>query len=171
MTQLLLSPRFNIGAVALRIVRPCIESVLASKIPKRQALHMLGFYIPAHPEAGQLDFTDCILFEDSITTDPWSADYKQIARSKGAISWNTGLDSDIIQMRAPHLLDDRDTQYWGSRVMYNIGASCSGNEPYFDRMFSGWFVEAMIALSARARASLLAGDPAPDFLDGTSTAK
>ncbi len=161
--------------LAISLVKPAILNAMDQGLTKRKALHIVTFWRPEQffmvktkDGLGFPLFEECILAEDSIRIDPWSADYGAIARSKGEITWRTGLDSDVVHMQAPHLLRESDTQYWGSCIINGAGTACSGVQPYWDRMFSRWTTQAMIGICMHERATRVDGKENVDFLNGRS---
>lgn len=80
---------------------------------------------------------------------PWENPYVEIAQSKFRISQLTGLPSREVQLMYPEMLEElglRDTLFWGSAVLLDDVAACSGVEAWFDEMFSKMLVHTMFAL-------------------------
>ena len=47
----------------------------------------------------------------------------------------------------PHLLFTGETPYWGGVKRRGIVVTCSGVQPWFDKMVSGMIADAMVALA------------------------
>lgn len=158
----------EIAKLAISLTKPAILETMNQGLTKRKALHIVTFWRPESFGVRSELFDECVLAEYSIRIDPWSANYAEIARSKAQIAWRTGLDTDIVQLQSPHMLEDSDTQYWGSCIVDGVGTACSGVQPYWDRMFSRWNTQAMIGLCTHDRALRVDGKEGVDFLDGRS---
>lgn len=112
---------------------------------------------------GEVAFEEAILYEYSINREAWDADYQRFARAKARISWRTGLDSQQVQTRRPHLLEAGDTLLWGSVCLAGIVVAVSGMQPWYDEALSGsiaWFLTAIVkdrAMRAAAAGPFLPG--------------
>ena len=84
----------------------------------------------------------------------WDADYAGFARAKARLSWQTGLDSHVVQVLQPHLLRRDDTALWGSVNLDGIVVGVSGNEAAYDEAFAGAVAMLARALSRQERARL-----------------
>jgi hypothetical protein len=84
----------------------------------------------------------------------WEYDYEGVATSKECISQRTGLPSAEVQALHPELVESGDTVYFGSVVSdgKTIVVSFSGVEAYYDEMFSGWTLAAVLAVLKAAMA-------------------
>lgn len=73
----------------------------------------------------------------------WAADYVDIARCKALKLWHGQNDgrTDIL----PHLMYSGDCPYWGGVKRDGIVVSCSGVEPWFDRMIASMVADLCIA--------------------------
>lgn len=73
----------------------------------------------------------------------WPYDFGNIARCKALQLWHDRNDggTDI----KPHLLFPGDTPFWGGVKRDSIVVTCSGLQPYFDRMIAGWVADHCIA--------------------------
>ncbi len=90
-----------------------------------------------------------LLYEESVgNTETWTGEYDNIARSKAIQLWNDRNDggSDIL----PHLMFPCDTPYWGGVKRNGIVVTCSGVQPWFDRMISGLIADLLIGLAYNA---------------------
>jgi len=135
-----------------------ITSQMLALMPKRQACHIVVLVpeqITRAEDGSELVYPDypvrpAILFEQSYGVvepdDPcddeglrWTADYADIARCKAFKLWHGMNDgrTDIL----PHLMYSGDCPYWGGVKRDGIVVSCSGFEPWFDRMIAGMVAE------------------------------
>ena len=62
---------------------------------------------------------------------------RRIARSKGNIHYRTGLPSEVVQQRHPHLLTKGDTAFGGSFSFNGIIVAASGLTSYWDEVIAG----------------------------------
>jgi len=116
---------------AFAIVEPTILLMMEAGQVKRRSFHIV---VPVPRTAPSYS----ILYEKSIgKKEEWEASFDEIARSKSAITWRTGLSSSYIAHCAPHLLEMNDTIFWGSDILDELVTAGSGVEPYYDEMFSG----------------------------------
>ncbi len=87
------------------------------------------------------------LYETSVgTRENWPSEFDKIARSKALQLWrgqNTDGNTDVM----PHLLFPGDTPKWGGVKRHGIVVACSGVQPYFDQMISGWVADALKAFA------------------------
>jgi hypothetical protein len=75
----------------------------------------------------------------------WKYAYQDIARGKALQLWEDRNDGGTdIQ---PHLLFEGDTPFWGGVKRSGIVVTCSGVQPYFDRMIAGMVADATIGLA------------------------
>jgi hypothetical protein len=85
------------------------------------------------------------IYERSINKDAWTANYDDIAKCKALQLWHDRNDdrTDIM----PHLLFAGDTRHYGGVKRHGIVVTCSGVDPWFDKMISGMIADMIIALS------------------------
>lgn len=104
---------------------------------KRKHLHVVMMNPKVKPWEGK--FEEAILDEFSMgNTGEWEHDYKAIALAKAKQAWRNQQSNIITQMLAPATLQEGDTIYYGSFEYYGMIVACSGLEPYFDMLISGW---------------------------------
>ena len=98
-----------------------------------------------HPQPLDVKFEDHLLLREAIG-DPkqWEHNYDGIALAKARESVRTGQATATLP---PHYLQKHDTVYWGSVVREDIVVACSGVQPYYDEMFSGWLADAIKAVA------------------------
>ena len=124
---------------------------------KRQVCHVV-ILVPSikddHNRESSPDWPNCplvpqMLYEQSIgNKQVWTRDYDTIARCKALQLWHERNDdrSDII----PHLLFPGDTPYYGGVRRHGIVVTCSGLQPWFDKMIAGMVADMIIALAYNA---------------------
>lgn len=101
------------------------------------------------PVQGWYKIEPYILHEASINKplDGWNIPLEEIARNMALQLWyrlNPGGDCTVTP---PHLLYKNDTPYWGADSMEGIVVSCSGLEPWFNKMISRVVLSILIALA------------------------
>jgi hypothetical protein len=115
---------------AISLAAPSIRRVL-SEDAKRPHLHVIvGIRDPAGPYWSRLAERS---FGD---VDAWEHEYDAIAGGKFDLSGRTGLDSRVVQLTRPDLLEPGDIMFWGSVVRGTIVVAGSGVESYFDEAFA-----------------------------------
>jgi hypothetical protein len=124
---------------AIAMVRPSIEMTMKSGIAKRFAGHLR---ISALKD-GEWRL---VAYHDFGDRETWEHPYEEIAIAKETISKRTGKTSREVQTMHPELLVQGDTVYYGNAMTETIIVSFSGDEPYFDEMFSVWTLAAYLAL-------------------------
>ena len=101
---------------------------------------------------GQWSFEDAILHEHSVGDRArWDADYAGFARAKARLAWRTGMDSQVVQARFPHLLEQGDTLLWGSVARDGIVVGVSGANAWYDEAFAGAIALCLRAVAHGAR--------------------
>lgn len=159
MSQQLLTPKYLTKEIAEQAVNLVLHAVMSegstlrSRL-KRNQLH-IAVLVPAmqdHLASAFPDWPDyplkpVTLYEHSVG-DPTTwlrCRFDKIARSK-ALQWWTGRNDDHAGV-IPHLLFLGDTFYWGGVKRQGIVVTCSGVQPWFDRMIAGMIADALIALA------------------------
>ncbi len=141
---------------AVEFTLPSVQQLIGANILKRGDLHIV-IAQPLVPDNVKESFwyETGILYEHSLG-DPktWECDFKAIARSKCYLSWRYQMPTQMLQTRAPHLLNHDSTVYHGSAVSDGLVVACSGVQAYFDQMVSGWVLEACRALCIQGREAL-----------------
>lgn len=90
-----------------------------------------------------------MLYEHSIgNPKKWPHNFSGIAKSKALQLWHERNDDRTDCM--PHLLLPGETPFWGGVKRHGIVVSCSGFQPYFDKMFSGLVADMCIGLTYNA---------------------
>ena len=86
------------------------------------------------------------LYQQSLGEEKdWPYPFKDIAQCKALQLWQERNDdrTDII----PHLLFPGDTPFWGGVRRHGFVVTCSGVQPYFDKMISGMIADLCVALA------------------------
>lgn len=140
-------------------VRPAIIAMMASGMAKRSHL-FVGITDPLLRPGDRRGFEDAIIYAESMgNPDNWQYPYEDIAKSKGRISWETGLPSQIVQERDPYLLRPEDTPYFGTAVQNGLVVFVSGVEAFNDQLFAEWYASAVRAESIRLRLHMMEKAP------------
>lgn len=146
------------GALARQAVEmalPAIDKALTS--PEVSGMGVLSIIV-MDPAAlpGKGHFDEAILLEHAIgDPDTWDADYAGFARAKARLSWETGLDSSVVQATRPHVLRQGDTLLWGSVCLDGIVVAVSGAHPWFDEAFATAIAANVRALAKQRQAQAL----------------
>lgn len=136
------------AARAIELVRPSIEA-LFQQTP-RQELHIVILDPRVRPWDGS--FEDAILLEHSIRNAPsWEKPFDEFARNKALQSWRAQRHSMVLQQQHPSSLHEGDLPFYGSFVYGDIVVACSGVQPWFDMLISGWIALAFEQLMIDAR--------------------
>lgn len=121
-------------AIALAV--PMLEAALKDRgVGESGFLHV----VVMDPGKGPADcaFEDAILAEYSTPgRDDWDADYAWYAREKARVAWRTGMATDQVQARAPHLLRGDESMLGGAAVLDGIVVAVSGANPWYDEAFA-----------------------------------
>ena len=139
---------------AVEMLMPMFASALHDQtVGDSGCLHVV-IMDPARTPADS-SFEEAILYEFSLP-DPreWDADYGAFARAKARISWETGMDSHLVQTCQPHRLRAGHTTLWGSVARDGIVVGVSGANPWFDEALAGCVAHCLKAIAQhRARAA------------------
>lgn len=139
--------------LAVRIVRPAINSLLGSTITDgRSHLHLVVL------KPGSED----ILYEESFGyRSAWEHPYDAIACGKARLCQRTGMVARNVQRDAPWLYEKGDTCFVGGVIENGLVVAASGVQDYFDEMISWMVLSAIQGLCRDYIAKL--GDDAPNF--------
>lgn len=125
----------EIAVLAIELVKPSIEELFQRT--NRKELHIVVMDPRIRP--WESDFDNAILYQESIrNTEKWEKPYDDIARNKAEQAWRDNQANIVAQTRHPSSLRDDDIRFYGSFVYGNIVVACSGVEPWFDMLVSGW---------------------------------
>lgn len=146
----------ELAARAVELALPMLRAAVGDDAVNQSGVLYLVITDPLRgPQAG-VSFGDAIVHEQGIGRPPaeWDADYAGFARAKALLSWQTGLDSHVVQALQPQLLRAGDTALWGSVNLGGIVVGVSGNEAAFDEAFAGTVAMLARALALQERARL-----------------
>lgn len=152
-----------VEAVVEAILNPPVGSKLgeASNFlrPKRKQCHVV-VVVPG--TSGTIEPDSCpdwmeqrqvkplVLFEKSFFggRDELDATFGSFARLKAHQLWYDRNDDRTGIL--PHLLFQGDTVYWGGVKRLGIVVTCSGIQPYIDKMISGMVADMLVAMAYEA---------------------
>ncbi|MFA7208753.1 MAG: hypothetical protein WC120_00560 [Parcubacteria group bacterium] len=78
----------------------------------------------------------------------WPHPFDEIAMCKALQLWTDRNDDRTMPI--PHLLFPGDTPYWGGVKRRGIVVTCSGVQPWFDKMISGVIADVIVGLAHNA---------------------
>ncbi|MGY8525551.1 hypothetical protein [Paracidovorax citrulli] len=121
---------------AIGLAVPMLEAALSDKgVGESGFLHVVVMDPALMPS--DCGFESAILCEYSTPgRERWDADYAWYAREKARVAWRTGMSTDQVQARAPHLLRGEESQLGGAVVLDGIVVAVSGANPWFDEAFA-----------------------------------
>lgn len=152
-----------VEAVVEAILDPVTDSRLANAAsfvrPKRNQCHIV-VVVPG--ASGSIDHDGganwmeqrqtkpLVLFDKSFFggRDTLDATFGPFARMKAHQLWYDRNDDRTGVL--PHMLFDGDTVYWGGVKRYGIVVTCSGLQPYIDKMISGMVADMLITMAHEA---------------------
>lgn len=164
MTEGILTPKFLTKQVAAIAVEQVLSITVLSRAPiaeylnltelfKRHVCHIV-ILVPSmvddresdYPEWPDYDVIPHLLYEHSIgDKSGWEYPFDNIARCKALQLWHGRNDDRTDCM--PHLLFPGDTPFWGGVKRHGIVVTCSGVQPWFDKMTSGMIADMCIGLA------------------------
>jgi hypothetical protein len=148
-------PKFVTAELVSQVVDLVLKAVMFGDSPlckllKRQACH-IRVVVPCiepkpNEDRGRLPIMPDAIYERSVgAKDAWSAPYDDIGGGKALQLWS-GQNDDRTDIM-PHLLFTGDTPCWGGVRRAGIIVSCSGVQPWFDKMISGMIADMIIGLA------------------------
>jgi len=150
-------PKFLTVEIARQAVGIALEIMCNSPITgqfKRQACHIV-ILVPAmkddrpeYPDWPVYPLQPHLLYEQSYNPDLWTGKCDEIARRKALQLWQDRNDGSATVL--PHLLFPGDTQYWGGVKRQGIVVTCSGVDPWHDRMLAAVIAELCIGMAFHA---------------------
>jgi hypothetical protein len=151
----LLTPKYLTREVAEKAVSVALKVALESQITpliKRLQCHIVVL-VPAMVDDREKDFpewpnyptTAFPLYQKSVGKELWNHSFDNIARCKALQLWTDRNDDRTTSV--PHLLFSGDTPFWGGVKRRGIVVTCSGVQPWFDKMISGLSADIMVALA------------------------
>ena len=148
---------------AIALVRPSIE--LLFKRTVRQELHIVVMNPRMKPWAGS--FEDALLHEESLgQPEQWDKPYDVLARQKAQQAWRSGSANINQQLVHPASLHDDDVLFIGSFVYGDIVVACSGVQPWYDMLISGWIALAIEQLTMHEYQTIKTETPTQARLKG-----
>lgn len=158
MSQQLLTPKYLTKEIAKQAVDLAFEAVFGHHSPVRPRLRRdhchVVVLVPAMDDAREADYPDypnyplqpVVLYEDGLgEKEKWDKEFDNIARCKALQLWTDRNDDRTSPI--PHLLFPGDTPYWGGVKRRGIVVTCSGLQPYFDKLVSGLVADIIVALA------------------------
>lgn len=150
------TPKFLTKRVAKQAVKSVLNTVFESPIGdllKRQDLHivvlvpaMKNDWTSAFPQWPNFELEPAVLYQKSVgKRKKWEYPFDDIARCKALQLWH-GRNDDRTDIM-PHLLFSGDVPYWGGVKRHGIVVTCSGVQPWFDKMISGMIADMIIGLT------------------------
>ncbi|MCX6714750.1 MAG: hypothetical protein NTX72_02970 [Candidatus Uhrbacteria bacterium] len=157
MAEIRLLPKFLTAEIAKIAVDSVFELVFKNEALiarlKRKECHVV-ILVPsmfADCDAGYPNWpnyrTDsfCLYEQGFGHEEEWPYPFKDIAQCKALQLWQERNDDRTDVM--PHLLFPGDTPFWGGVRRHGIVVTCSGVQPYFDKMISGMIADMCAALA------------------------
>lgn len=137
----------ELAARAVELALPMLRAAAADDAVNQSGVLYVVITNPLRGPQACASFDEAVVYEQGIgrPRSEWDADYAGFARAKAQLSWQTGLDSHVVQTLQPQLLREGDTALWGSVNLGGIVVGVSGNEAAYDEAFAG-----AVALLARA---------------------
>ena len=156
----------EVVADAIDLVRPSIE--LLFKRTNRQELHIV--VINPRLKPWEATFEDAVLYETSLgSPDQWTIPFDQLARQKAKQAWRDQSANINKQLIHPASLQTDDLLFIGSFVYGDIVVACSGVQPWYDMLISGWIAIAIEQLSMHEYQTIKSETPAQQSLNGPLT--
>lgn len=157
----LITPKYLTKEDAQRAVEVALNAVMGGSSPLRPLLSRTQCHIvilvPGMKDDREADYPDwpnyplqaVSLYEQSVG-DPkeWAHPYDNIAKCKALQLWTDRNDDRTMPI--PHLLFSGDTPYWGGVKRRGIVVTCSGVQPWFDKMISGIVADIIVGLAHNA---------------------
>lgn len=160
MSKPLLTPKYLTKEIAEQAIEVAFDVVFESEhlreLLKRYQCHVVVL-VPAMEDARNEEYpawpdyptTPVRLVEVSYgDITEWEHAYDKVAQCKALQLW-TGRNDGQMEVQS-HLLFSGDTPYWGGVRRHGIVVTCSGVQPYFDRLISGIVADTIAALGRHA---------------------
>jgi len=165
MSDKLVTPKFLTEAMARTAVKAAFNTVFGMGSlfslepvlkPKRRECHvvilvpgMTDHYEEDYPNWPDYPLKPVLLYEES-RGDPkkFEHPFDNIARCKALQLWTDRNDDRTDSI--PHLLFKGDTPYWGGVKRRGIVVTCSGVQPWIDKLISGMVADMLVAMAHAA---------------------
>jgi hypothetical protein len=146
-------PKFLTKEMAQRAIASVFDIVFETPssglTPKRKQAHVV-ILVPFKRESPSDPYVmPKVLYEASYgNPDDFAYPFQKIAQSKASQLWHSQNDerTDI----QPHLLFSGDSPFWGGVARHGIVVTCSGIQPWLDRMIAGMIADMLIAMAYQA---------------------
>lgn len=161
MVKNLVTPKYITKEIAEVAVQVGLNAVMErgtdlQRLLKRNQCHIVVL-VPAMEDARVANYPDWpnypvqpyALYQRSIGKDEgWEHPYAEIAMCKALQLWTDRNDDRTMPI--PHLLFPGDTPFWGGVKRRGIVVTCSGVQPWFDKMISGIIADIIVGLAHNA---------------------
>lgn len=134
---------------AVSLIKPSIEALFERT--NRRELHIV--IMDPRIKPWEADFSDAILYQESIRNTEWALPFDEFARNKAEQAWRDAQANIVTQTQHPSSLREGDLPFYGSFVYGNVVVACSGVEQWFDMLVSGWIALAFEQLVIHERQS------------------
>jgi hypothetical protein len=152
----LITPKYLTKEVAEKAVGIALGVAFSSPLTpllKRLQCHIVVL-VPAMEDARAANYPDWPnypirafpLYQKSVgKKKDWPHPFDEIAMCKSLQLWTDRNDDRAMPI--PHLLFPGDTPFWGGVKRRGFVVTCSGVQPWFDKMISGLVSDIMVALA------------------------
>jgi hypothetical protein len=145
---------------AVNLVKPAIDQLFTKTC--RAELHIVIMNPQLKP--WEASFDDAILHECTFgSPEDWQIPFDELARNKTAQAWRDSVANINHHTQHPSSLREGDVLFYGSFVYGSIVVGCSGVEPWFDMLVSGWVALAFEQLCISDYQATKAEDPTRRF--------
>lgn len=150
-----LTPKYLTKAITERAVEEALSLAMGSmsSLMRRQQCHVVVL-VPGMEDARETDYPDwpnypiqpvCLYEKSWGNPEKWEHPYDSIAKCKALQLWTDRNDDRTAP--TPHLLFPGDTPFWGGVKRRGIVVTCSGVQPWFDKMISGIVADILVAMA------------------------
>jgi hypothetical protein len=151
-------------ADAIDLVRPSIERLFERTV--RQELHIVVMNPRMKPWEGS--FEDALLHQQSLgQPEQWDKPYDELARQKARQAWRNRSPNIYQQLVHPSSLQEDDVLFMGTFVYGDIVVACSGVQPWYDMLISGWIALTIEQLSMHEYQTIKQENPTQVTLKGS----
>ncbi len=159
-----MEPQVELVVDAIELVRPSIERLFERTV--RQELHIVVMNPRLKP--WEASFEEALLHERSLgTPEQWDKPYDKLARQKARQAWRHRSPNIYQQLVHPASLQEDDVLYMGTFVYGDIVVACSGVQPWYDMLISGWIALTIEQLSMHAYQTIKSENPTQVTLQGS----
>ena len=158
MAENLITPKFLTKIMAAEAINTALHTVWrvippSLLKPKRQECHVV-ILVPGMKDERASDYPSWpdyglhpVLLHEQSAGDPEDFEYPfdKIARCKALQLWHDRNDDRTTII--PHLLFPNDTPFWGGVKRRGIVVTCSGVQPWIDKLISGMVADMLVAMA------------------------